>query len=217
MIISIAWDHQSATWLLFATSWNYIIVTLYFVYAFFVSIKGYLTDEKGKNYRDAESQRSSWDELSVGLKIFWVFYNTAITICTVVVIMYWALLHDYDKKLSVDLDSYLTIDRHGVNLLLLLVDFFLHKIPFRILHFTFPFAVGVLYAIFNVSYWAGTENIIYSKFDWNQEPEQAAGFMVGLIVSIIFVHFILYWVHKLKELCIGCKWHVSNQINLQYR
>lgn len=207
MTISIAWDHKSPRWLTFATSWNYILVLLYFVYAFFISVFLPSKDEpsvsmsalQSGNSMDIEDSRRIGDNLPISVKIFWIFFNIALTLCTSVVVIYWVLLHDYNTTLKADLDTYLNFDRHGVNLVLLIIDFCLHHIPLRFLHFVYPLLVSLVYLIFNVVYWAITEELIYSAIDWENDLGMAIGYSIGNLVLIIIAQFIWYWINQGKR------------------
>lgn len=151
------------------------------------------------NSMDIEDSRRIGDNLPISVKIFWIFFNIALTLCTSVVVIYWVLLHDYNTTLKADLDTYLNFDRHGVNLVLLIIDFCLHHIPLRFLHFVYPLLVSLVYLIFNVVYWAITEELIYSAIDWENDLGMAIGYSIGNLVLIIIAQFIWYWINQGKR------------------
>lgn len=158
-------EGKSPKWLIFATSWNYMFVTLYFMLAFGISLTQSVFDCRGGSTQkspetipinatesgpscstathDDEGKKKTDLKIKLPwkLKIFWVVFNVAINLSTLVVIAYWGLVHDYRKKLEFKLVTYLLVDRQGINFALMVVDFLLHKIPFRILHFIYPLAI----------------------------------------------------------------------------
>lgn len=201
MIISII-EANSVEWLTFATSWNYAINTLYFLYAFVISLYGHINSSKTNDVERAGEKEQSDFKLPVKFQLFWILFNISITLCLVVVIIYWPLLHDPDIPRN-GLQSYLTIDRHGINFLFLVIDFFLHKIPVRFLHFVYPSLLAVVYLIFNVLYWVSTNNIIYPIFDWNKNPGMASGYAVGVLLLVMLAHFFWYWVNKGKKTLVS--------------
>lgn len=135
-------------------------------------------------------------DVTCGFKLVWVLHNIAITMTATIVAGYWTVIHDYNKKLSTDLDSYLKIDSHGINLVLLLLDLFLNKIPFRVLHFIHPLLLACTYIIFHIAYWAITDDTIYMATDWKDAPGITVLSLCGFLLVIFVFHFILYLLHS---------------------
>lgn len=131
-------------------------------------------------------------DVTCSFKLVWVLHNIAITMTATIVAGYWTVIHDYNEELAMDLDTFLKIDSHGINLVLLLIDFFLHKIPFRILHFIHPFLLACIYVIFHIIYWSVTEDTIYTATDWKNAPGFTVLSLVGFLLVIFIFHFILY-------------------------
>lgn len=216
-------EGKSPEWLIFATSWNYMFVTLYFMLAFGISLTQSVFDcrggstqkspetipinatESGPSYstttHDDEGKKKTDLKIKLPwkLKIFWVVFNVAINLSTLVVIAYWGLVHDYRKKLEFKLVTYLLVDRQGINFALMVVDFLLHKIPFRILHFIYPLAITVLYVIFNVIYWKISGHSVY-KLDWSGRTGVSIGVVIGILLIIMIVQIVWYFLHKGKKL-----------------
>ena len=189
----------SPRWIIFATSWNYIVVTAYFVYAAIFSITTYNERYYHEN-----------DSLPIKFKILWLLSSVSLTICSLVVIFYWAVLHDFNTPLELNLSSYLLIDRHGINLFLLVVEFFLHIIPVRFLHFIYPFGFGLLYAIFNIIYFFITGDGVYEFIDWRDNLGQTIGTFIGALVFILIMHIVLFFIFWAKSRC--AKSHSRNVI-----
>lgn len=131
-------------------------------------------------------------DMTCSFKLVWVLHNVAITMTATIVAGYWTVVHDYSRELSMDLDTFLTIDSHGINLLLLILDFFVNKIPFRVLHFIHPFLLACIYVVFHIVYWATTDDIVYAATDWKNEPAITVLSLVGFLLVIFVFHFILY-------------------------
>ena len=180
----------SPRWIIFGTSWNYIVVTAYFVYAAIISITTY-------NERYYQENHS----LPIKFRILWLLSSISLTICSLVVIFYWAVLHDFNTPLKLNLRSYLLIDRHGINLFLLVVEFFLHRIPLQILHFIYPFGFGLLYAMFNIIYFFITGDGVYKFIDWRDNLGQTIGTFIGVMVFIIIMHIVLFFIYWVKSRC----------------
>ena len=216
-------EKKSPKWLTFATSWNYMFVTLYFMLAFGLSLTQAIMDCCGKkkesltesipinathsainsyasddNGRSSDHDKSEKIKLPWHLKVFWIIFNIAINICTLIVIGYWGLVHDYRKKIEFKFVSYLLIDRHGVNLVLMIVDFFLHKIPYRFLHFIYPLIIAIIYIIFTTVHWVLTDKPIYDFVNWNSNTGKCVAAALGMIVLIIALQLIWYWIHRGK-------------------
>lgn len=176
MLLSVAQEAEEETrppfsprWVIFATSWSYILVTAYFAYAAIISMTSY--------HKRCYQQK---DSLPVKYKILWFLSSTSLTICSLVVIFYWTLLHDFNRKLKLDLRTYLLIDRHGINLFLLLVEFSVNIIPVQILHFIYP------------------GDGVYSFIDWRNNTEQSVAAFIGALVAIIILHIVWYFIYRVK-------------------
>lgn len=194
MLLSVAQEAEEETrppfsprWVIFATSWSYILVTAYFAYAAIISMTSY--------HKRCYQQK---DSLPVKYKILWFLSSTSLTICSLVVIFYWTLLHDFNRKLKLDLRTYLLIDRHGINLFLLLVEFSVNIIPVQILHFIYPLGFGVLYGIFNITYFFVTGDGAYSFIDWRNNTGQSVAAFIGALVAIIILHIVWYFIYRVK-------------------
>ena len=139
------------------------------------------------------------DQLTGPDKFAWFMFNITLPVCFCVVVAFWAVIYGPDFELS-----FFSIDRHGINFCILLVDFLLQKIPVRILHFVYPMTFLTLYMIFSASYSYGADDVIYSAVDWKQDPTKAALLFLAMIIASGVVHFIFYWIDRLKKL-IGQK------------
>ena len=120
------------------------------------------------------------------------------------IIRLWELtfLVTYISTIS-DGELFITVSVHGINLVLLLIDFTLHKIPIRILHSVYTFILGVVYVVMSLIYTNTTNKPIYRILDWCHTPNTAALCVVGTFVAIFVVQVVLFGLHRLKIHC--CK------------
>ena len=221
-MLTSAFRQFTLTWLISFSTWNYIIVTLYFTSAFGVTLayvlNPFIFKPKNPDFDDdtitirkisqalygseADKIKPKSTPVPKYLQFHWALYNTAITSCVFLVILYWGLLHNYSQPLKFSLDTYLLIDRHGTILSLMLIDFALAKTPVRILHFIYPSVFALLYCIFTVSYWAITKEIIHDVLDYINRPLQAAGYLAAIVlVAVPILQGFMYLLYNLKLRC----------------
>ena len=223
MIVGISNTVNPPKWLTYMTSWNYMFVTLYFMLAFGLSLTQSVLDYRsGSAYKNDESvpintgieshaiynkttedanikvKNVTNEKLPWKLKLFWIIFTVTINLCTAIVGFYWAFLHDYKKSIESKFSFYITVDRHGINLVLMVIDFVLHKVPYRILHFIYPAITLIVYAIFNVIYWSVTGDKVYGFVKW-EKPGFMIGCTVGGIVLIFVLQCIWYGCHNIKR------------------
>ncbi len=106
-----------------------------------------------------------------------------------------------------------TIHVHGVNVLVVLLDLFVSRMPYQFLHFCYATLFSFLYAIFSLIYFGagGTNHLgrpyIYSSLDYGNSPGTAAGLAIVLVVVCIPLHlllFLLAWLRDVIFTRIGC-------------
>eukprot|EP00111_Clytia_hemisphaerica_P023374 TCONS_00068820-protein len=206
-------------WFVFFTSWNYLTCVFYFILVTIGTISYYSKKRQGcdpdvpMSSMNPNQYASTTDMLESGSpdlstesedlgnrlscydKIIWLFFNISIAVCTLVVASYWIVLFDGSQ----DLDFF-NIDRHGIILAMVLIDFSLHRIPYRVLHFVYPMIFFILYFIFHVIYSFASEDVIYSPINWQDNPTKAGIlFLVIIVLSGVF-HFVFYWIDYGKKL-----------------
>ena len=212
-------------WYASITSWNYLLVTLYFILSFGLSFTKVVLGRCGKSENVEETipinsassstkTHSPYTEtnddkldpksvpkkkLPKKLKFFWVLFNVAINICVLVVIGYWVLMHDYKKKRESKMELFLTLDKHGINLLLIVLDFTMHKIPTRLLHFVYPVFVVISYIFFSLIYWAITGENIYTFLQWNKNIGNTIGTSTVATLLVPVIQSLWYLFHKGKD------------------
>ena len=218
MFMSITRD-ENPKWLLLLTSWNYLAETVLFIFSSAVTLRHVIahrhkdgrmeletlrTDNDNCNSRlygsHEEGESESITSISVLDKLYWLLHSTILVICTEVTVIYWALLHDYKRNMALNLRDYLLIDRHGINLILLVIDFSVSKTPVRILHAVYPMLFGTIYTAFNVGYYTVTGEEIYPILDYANKPGLAFAYIAGgiLVVTPLCQHF-WYCAYRLRK------------------
>lgn len=167
MTLSI-WDYSTHIWLFALTSVNYILGTIYFLYAAINVTHWYQqsrcqTVEKRHVGHEAPELKTK-PELPFRIRLHWFLYNLSLGSCTVVFLAFWIILAPKRKAgYSPSLHNFLVIDRHGINLGLMIIDFILNKIPIRLFHCFYTSLFLIMYLVYNAIYWSVTGVLIYGK------------------------------------------------------
>ena len=214
MILS-ALYHRSPRWFIFLTNWNFILNTFYFIAVTIMSAYHWLNVQRIKktNQNDLEQEDSerrnviSTEESDSSPSFFvgtiCVLMETSMITSIIVVLLFWIILSSEIEGKSSG-KQFVSISRHGINLLLLLLDFMFHRIPIRVLHFVYTLLFGVLYVVMSVVYCFTTTNHIYGKFiDWYNNPTTTVVTVLATFAAIFLIHFALYGLHRLKVALYG--------------
>ena len=198
MIRDLSDEKWSAGWLLYATTRNYILEMVFFLYAFIISLSyiNYRPDKKEN--KNAAIYNQSNKNLPLHLKFLWLFYMVSLSSRTAVMITYWtALFEGFDEG---PLAIYLQFDRHGIILILLLTEFGLNRIPFRLLHSLYPGLFIFAYLIVNLTYTLVSGEYAYSVTDSNKNRGATLGIFLGLAILTTVLHIVWFFINKLKKL-----------------
>ena len=158
--------------------------------------------------RRAAREKGGWSQndrfhvifLSRWCKIGWVLRNISATSTFVSVGIYWSYLHNHSQKFDhLDLLNYITIDTHGINLFLVMIDFLVSSTPFRLLHFIHPLIFNICYIVYNYLYSTAVVNV-YVQIGWQVTPLRAVGMFAILLVLVLFSHLTLFLFHC----CVVC-------------
>lgn len=143
-------------------------------------------------------------DISLSFKLYWFLSNVALNLSCLVVSVYWIALFPYQDPVS-DLKWYLRIDRHGIILILLLLDHVITKTPIRVLHFVYPSIMFTIYGIYNAVYTKITSTVIYPAMDFKDDTVKAILTVAGAaLIGVPLIQVGLYWViYRLKERIFG--------------
>ena len=201
MTLSIT-EHSQGKWIYLLTSLNYIIGTTYFLFAA-VIVTWHFANPRQSQPGGSAVQRREQRMSTVALKeeeataitkpfkvtcqVHWFLHNLALNICTFVFVCFWVIIApNRTRGYPPTLHTFLVFDRHGINLVLLIVDFLLIRIPTRILHCIYPSISLGLYFLYNYIYWSKTGSLIYGKtLDYGTRGGFVAGLAIGGMLGLI--------------------------------
>ena len=155
---------------------------------------------------------SNDDAISVGYRIpiFYRFtycvFNVTGNLAVVIALTYWAVLHDYDTPIYMNLTSLIQIDASVVILFWFLLEIAFNDIPTHILHFVFPIVITLLYFFVHVVYTMATGHVVYKNVNFLENPGYAAFFVVVLLTGIVMTQVVLYTLGQWK-----C--HLADKLN----
>ena len=179
--------HESAIWLTWLTSWNYLLCLVYYLTTFALHLRHYMTSSLDDNNKS----EIGWRE-----KLYWFLYTSSFIVCLTVATLFWPLLSNGSSRGGAR-GLFIAIDRHGINFVLLLFEFVVNKIPVRIYHYIHPFGFFAVYMAFNGFYFEITGLLIYKLIDW------ASGYtsIIVIVVAVfsLLLQFLFYFIDYLKR------------------
>ncbi|XP_050412142.1 protein rolling stone [Patella vulgata] len=206
-------DGGKLGWGVFLTNWTYIVLTIYLTTHLVAAVVYHIykwrqggsifrrTEEDVHNdyFRDDDDmsmQESPKVHFYIARIVVWVIYNAVSTGALVVTIIFWTSI--YPTMPGGPIGNY-NLQLHILNSLIIFIEHFVTAVPFRILHFIYPFVYLLLYTIFSAIYWAGDHSrVIYDILDWNKPgPTTGVVLLIGLIV-VPLLHFLFYLIYKLR-------------------
>lgn len=144
---------------------------------------------------------SSYYKLSWTTRLAWILFDIAVAQAVFLDLVAWIVLSQYSftedgMESSI---NFWTITMHGLNVLIVLIEFFLGWIPYYLPHTIFAVLFTTLYQFFTyIYYWAsGSGTWIYPFLDWN--AQDSALINLGVVALFIFSLFLLVGLHKLKD------------------
>ena len=212
--------YNQVIWPIFLTNWNLVIGTVYFICITAISglygldlpedqekrtqiIEMNSDIENPKNVPNKKMQRLDSAIEKVAFSLFWIWYGLTYVICTVMVVLYWAfVVEDFHFDTPELIFSY--VNDHGINLVLILIDFCFHKIPVRLFHVVYSIIVAIIYIILSIIYNVAADKPIYKVVDWVDKPGWAAFYVVLALVLVVIMQCIFYGLYRLK-LCLKNK------------
>ena len=184
------------------TSVNYILVTGYFVTVTFISLHHVLklkmeeltsntepvisfhksiptTTQPNSQFTETNfNHNPPRKQLQWYFKVYFLLFQLVITFCTQTAVVYWTALFPIANMNRTSYGWYIIVDRHGLNLILVLLEFALNRAPVRLLHSIYCAVFLVLYIVYNAIYWSVTKEFIYGNV---LNYEKYLGFVIGII------------------------------------
>ncbi|XP_022821949.1 protein rolling stone-like [Spodoptera litura] len=134
--------------------------------------------------------------ISTLVKVYWVSFNSTITIAFFITAFYWTLLSDDDLLADYAFDPVLDIFVHGINSVVMFCLLVTSRQPTRILHFYVPLALGIVYMVFSLLYYflGGLSPFgtvwIYPMLDWS-DPGSTIVLVIISALLMIVLHFVV--------------------------
>ncbi|XP_055303658.1 protein rolling stone-like [Sitodiplosis mosellana] len=131
-------------------------------------------------------------------KIYWALHNIALVSAFVITIVYWTILHDSKKGLTLA-----GVMSHAMNSVIMFIDILIAAYPMRLYHVIQPICFGTCFAVFSYIYHlcGGVnqqgEHFIYPVLNW-ATPKKALTYFAAINVLLIIVHTVLFCIYKLR-------------------
>lgn len=176
-------------WLIFLTSWSWLLCTVYYVVITAVSLYYWLK---------LRHQDPNDVVMPAGVRVLtWVLFDMSLGISLLVTLMFWGFVVR-PGNFRTPMTSYLSISEHMANLVLLCIDFFFHRIPVRIFHSIYPIVFGFIYLLFSAIYYVVTKDVIYGILNWGKHVDSAILYTLVSLSFMIVGHIVFYFLHRLK-------------------
>ena len=201
--------------------WAYVIFNIALMLVTFITYKYFINKlrsvgvvSSSEMAAETSTQQLSYNDNNISHveKITWLLYTVSLTMTFMVTAGYYtAAGTNFD-----DFDVF-ALHIHGINLLIMCVDFLLSQIPIHFLHFYFPTIFVAVYLIFTGIYYAagGTgaqgRAYIYPLLDYENHPGKAVLLAVVLVISTAIVHCIFGAVAILRD-CIAARYKCYSKV-----
>ncbi|CAL1530950.1 unnamed protein product [Lymnaea stagnalis] len=159
------------------------------------------------------STPESNQELPINLAFQWFLQNISNAVSLLVTALFWALVYTGDPQ------TYVSINSHVLNSLMVLSDVMISRAPIRIQHAHVPITFLGIYIFFTIIYWAagGTNHLgrphIYNILDYSTKPGTAAvAILLVALIAVPLTQLFLYGIYRLRVcLHLACRKQVIMQ------
>ena len=135
-------------------------------------------------------------------QVTWLLYNVAFSAGILVTVFYWAFVLEGTP-------GFLDVSAHALNSVVILIEFFLGRVPIRLLHAIYTMFYCTVYVIFTVIYWkagglnAEDETYIYEDIDYDKN---SAGEILAMVLPAVLIvpplcQLFFFGLYKLR-----CRW-----------
>lgn len=224
-------SNEGPKWLIFITNQAYLLLVACFgsftifnvVYTVVYYCKPSYLVQFYPHEDSPKARIYSQDNIGFYVKILWLLYIVACTMSLVVTAGFWVIVFDISCVPQSEFDAIVnssnttnattlpdicvvpdgvTIQLHGMNIVLVIIDMFVSRVPYQLLHFLYPCLFTAFYIIFAAIYTGagGTnendEPFIYSALDYKGNPVRASLLSILLVVvpmAFYFPFFLLAW------------------------
>lgn len=192
-------DEGKNKWAVYLTNWGLTVCT---IQSFLSSLMLFCV-VLGTSAFEAPQLVSS---ILKAYKAYWIANVIATTVAFTISFVYWTLIHKAEYW------SIMNFMVHGMNSILMFIDFCVVGHPVRLLHFVYPICFTLVYLTMTAIYYAcgGTaknaSTYIYPILKWDQ-PGITIGYCCGVVVVIAVIHCVTYLLYMgkshLAELCFS--------------
>jgi len=198
---------------IFLSTWAYITFTITLILITIISCKYYIGEwQSRRNYKlhSPSTNMSTFMDYIV-VKISWLLYTITITTTFIITVGYYTTVDpDFD-----DFDVY-SLHIHGINLIIMIIDLVMARIPVMLLHFYAPMVYSLVYLVFTGIYAAsgGTDHkerdYIYAPLDYQNELGSSIGWAILLLLLTLIVHCIFTVILLVRDyiaMKYNCCWY----------
>lgn len=171
------------------TVWGLVCSALYF-------ITSWVNSCIPLRQNDDDITKASWRT-----KWTWGVFEVAAHTELMVTLLYWTLVHDSRDMPFWDAGNLLA--HGGVMVLVLISGLVVNRVPVRLLHFVFPFAVDFIYLLWTFVHdkyelvEADEDDQIYDVIDWNEEFRSTAVLSIVLLFLVSPLVWLVLWLASL--------------------
>nr|XP_002129493.2 protein rolling stone [Ciona intestinalis] len=195
------------TYWVYLTNWDVLVILMYLVGSFTVTVYGIVTKEQWIQPTDTGVRTVSGvvdprEDKTITTPVLplrwfhmliWQLQLVAMGLSFIVTVLYWTL---FNPKFSVyDYNS------HAINFVIMMLDFIIIAIPTRLLHFVYMALLSAIYCIFTaILHGAGYTSHVYSFLNWATNPGLSAGICIGItFVATPLVQTLFWCVYLLRN------------------
>ncbi|KAH1009199.1 protein rolling stone isoform X2 [Dendroctonus ponderosae] len=186
-------------WPLYLTNWGLTVCTIQSFLSSLMLICAILGTNVLDNSELTQSALKAY-------KTYWITNSMATTIAFTISFVYWTLIHQPEYW------SIMNFMVHGMNAILMIIDFCAVAHPVRFLHFVYPVGLAFVYVTMTAIFYAcgGTakngDQFIYPILKWST-PGITVAYCIAIMILIFFIHTLTFFLYKGKvkiaELCFG--------------
>lgn len=135
--------------------------------------------------------------ISILLKLVWILYSIASSICLMVTLLFWITLWPYMNHTR--FGFLLNFQLHAVTSIIIILEHLVSAVPIRLWHFIYTFIFGIIYVIFSIVYYAVDHVVIYPVLlDWGKPCTPIFVCLLTSLVAMPLAHLFFFGLYKLK-------------------
>ncbi|XP_068150984.1 protein rolling stone-like [Drosophila tropicalis] len=183
VIMSLSNSFDNGRWFVFLTDWGFTLCFYACAYGAIVATIYFI--------KPSYFAPGSWS-----LKIYWISHYTTTVLAFLITLVFWSALYPSMPGMA---DDIYNIWAHATNTAFMLLDCFIVAFPTRLMHFIYPFIVGLTYGLFSLIYYlAGVKQPIYFILDWS-DPGLAIGTICVCIVLVSCFCILVFWIYIFRR------------------